>query len=313
MALDVPAAKVAATAILNLSVALALGASVARAWLGAARSQWATSQVDRLRAVALGALAAALAACVGLLWLEAASMAEVPVSEAGEAVQTVLAATHYGRSWMVGMFALAAFACVSAIRWPHANQRRAGAAALLALGIYFYSRSIVSHAGAGGGASWAVAADWLHLALASLWIGEVLVAGGITLRLPAGSGEAERRERARYVQGLSDSATVALAGIIATGLFSAWHGLGTLDNASGNPYAAILVVKLAFVGLAALLGGANRFFVMPALLTHLRSGGAAPDWSERRFAAILQVEGAALAAALVLAAILASTPPPGAA
>jgi putative copper resistance protein D len=286
---------------------------MAGAWLGAGGSPWASRQRDRLRTVAVGAIALALASCVALLWLEAASMAEVPVAEASEAVHTVLAATHYGTSWMVGTGALAAFACLAATGWSRGHRRITGGVCLLALGIYFYSRSVVSHAGAAGDASWAVAADWLHLALASLWVGEVLVAGLIVLRVPSGTGEPERCQRARYVQHLSTSATVALAGIVATGLFSAWRGLGTLDNASGNPYANVLLAKLVLVGLAALLGASNRFLVMPGLLAHLRSGGGTADRSERRFATILQIEATVLAGALGLAAILSSTAPPGAA
>jgi putative copper resistance protein D len=138
----------------------------------------------------------------------------------------------------------------------------------------------------------------------------VLVAGAGTLRRTA-SGRAGRLEQARYVEALSHSATLALAGIAASGLYAAWRALGSLDNLTGNPYAGVLLVKLSLVAGAALLGGANRFLVMPGLLAGLRGNGAEP--AAHRFALVLQVEALVLVAVLVAAAVLSSTSPPTAA
>ncbi|HEU4852904.1 MAG TPA: CopD family protein [Telluria sp.] len=310
-AMDVASAQIATTVILNLSVAMAIGANASRASLRSAGSAWALRQLDSLRMVALSSVAVALAACFALLWLEAASMAEVPVTEAGAALPTVLASTHYGTAWTVGTCALTAFAILTALARNLHGTRATSIAAWLAVGTYLYTRSTVSHAGATGDVSWAVAFDWIHLALASLWAGEVLVAGWFTLRVPA-SAIPERLERAAYVQGLSRAATMALAGIVATGLFSAVRAIGSLEHASGNPYADTLLAKLALVALAAVLGGSNRFFVMPGLLAHLRSSSPAAHPAERRFTLVLQIEAIVLIAVLVAAALLSSTSPPGA-
>jgi putative copper resistance protein D len=121
-----------------------------------------------------------------------------------------------------------------------------------------------------------------------------------------------RLECAAYVRALSRSATVALAGIAITGAIAAWRGLGTIDNAVGNPYAATLLVKLALVLCAAALGGLNRFIVMPALLLQLRHTGVAQQGAGRRFALVLRIEAAFLVAALVAAAFLSATSPPAA-
>lgn len=95
-----------------------------------------------------------------------------------------------------------------------------------------------------------MAADWIHLVLISLWIGEVFVAGLVTLREAAGSGQDGRLDRARYIEALSHSATIALVGIFVTGLISAWRGLGGVENVTGNPYATALLIKLALVATA---------------------------------------------------------------
>ncbi|MGH8855289.1 MAG: copper resistance D family protein [Telluria sp.] len=308
---DLVLAQRLVTASLNLSVAVLVGASTAHIWLRSARSAWGTGMAPSLRKLMLSAAAAAMAAYCLVLWLEAASMAEVPVADAFPAVRSVLSATHYGLAWMIGA---AALLVVAAATWA-LPASRPGTAALAvrtaALGVFLYARSMVSHAGAGGDFSWAVMVDWIHLVLISIWVGEVIVAGLVTLRSPPAWESKNRAECAQYVRALSRSATVALAGIFATGLLSAWRVLGSPENAFGNPYGTSLFIKLGLVLCAAALGGINRFFVMPRLLEQLRqpkpSGGA-----HRRFAFILQAEACILVAVVVAAAFLSSTSPPSA-
>lgn len=296
-----PTAKLAAVVVLNLSLAVLLGASLASMWLQRASSGWASANVVRLGRVTLGAFVPAFAAYLAVLWLEAASMAEVPLTEAGAAVHSVLKATHYGFAWKVGSLALAV-AVLLTIGGGSIMLR------LLALGVFLYSRSMVSHAGAAESPGWAIISDWLHFVLIAVWIGEVVIAGFVTLRphaLP------DSQASAAYIRALSHSATVALAGIVATGAYNAWHGIGSLEQAIGNPYANTLLAKLALVFIAASLGGYNRFLVMPALLRQL-DGGASDDAASRRFILVLRIEALFLLGALVLAAVLSSTPPPGA-
>lgn len=302
--MELHTAQQLATVAVNLGVALALGAALSEAWLRRASSPWALGQQHWLRGAALAGLATALPADIAVLWLEAAAMAEVPVGAAGPAAYALLGTTHFGACWLAGFGALAAAA---------ASLPRSGAAGpfrLLALAGFLYSRSMLGHASAEGDLSWPMAADWLHFLLISVWVGEVLVAGAGTLRRAA-VARAGRLEQARYVEALSQSATLALAGIAVSGVYAAWRALGTLDNLTGNPYAAVLLVKLSLVAGAALLGGANRFVVMPGLLAGLREDGNAR--AARRFARVLQLEALVLVAVLVAAAVLSSTAPPSAA
>lgn len=309
MEADLAFAQRLVTVTLNLSVAVLVGGSAAHIWLRSARSAWGTALVPRLRTVSLVGLTAAVAAYVAVLWLEAASMAEVPVSEAFPAVQSVITATHYGLAWMIGAAAL----LVAGLTFRTGPRARLRAATPLvrvaALGIFLYSRSMVSHAGAGGDFTWAVLIDWIHLVLISMWVGEVIVAGLVTLRSQPEWESKNRAECARFVASLSTSATVALVGIFVTGILSAWRGLGSIDDAFGNPYGTTLFIKVGLVLSAAALGGLNRFVVMPKLLAQLRM--PKPNGSAgRKFARVLQVEACILVAALVAAAFLSSTPPP---
>lgn len=294
----------AATVALNLGVALAVGCGLSAVWLRSAASPWAVVSGQRLRRLARQSLALALLADVAMLWLQAAMMAELPLLQAGPAVVTVLTASHYGAVWLGGALALACAAGATIWRRPQAT--------LAALALFLLSRSMLSHAAGDGDLGLRVGADWLHLVLISVWVGEVFVAGLFTLRAATGATPAQRGEQARYVEALSHCATVALAGIVISGLYNAWHGLGSWDNATGNPYATILLLKLLLVGCAALLGGVNRLFVMPSLLRALRGDASGDDPAARRFVLVLQVEAAVLALVLVAAAVLSATSPPSA-
>jgi putative copper resistance protein D len=297
------------TALLNLAVAVLTGASVCRLWLGRDASGWAGARRRPLRVAAFAAAVLALATNAVLLWLESAAMAEVPVSDAADATWSMLSATHLGFAWAIGMAGLAVAAAGAFIR-----SDRSPAPALLPLGalaVFWYTRSMVSHAASEGDFSLPLLADWLHLGLASLWLGEVVLAGAIMLKAAGELTAADRRARAAWVASLSGSATFALAGIFITGLYAGWRNLGGYTHLLGDPYGNTLTAKLLLVGTAAMLGGFNRFFVMPPWLARESAGDAAPDALPARFRHILRIEALVLLAVVVLAAWLASTPRPG--
>lgn len=297
------------TSLLNLAVAVLTGASVARLWLGRDASGWAEARRQPVRRAAMLGAVLALAANIGLLWLESAAMAEVPVTEAAPAIRSMLTSTHLGLAWSIGMAALALATAGVFIR----GIRNAGPAllTLAALAVFWYTRSMVSHAASEGDVSLRLLADWVHLGLTSLWVGEVMVSGAVILRTSGNMSSADRRARAAYVASLSSSATFALAGIFVTGLYTAWRNLGGLGNLVGNAYGNTLVAKLLLVGVAAMLGGFNRFFVMRPWLARESTGHAAAEVLPLRFRRVLWIEAVVLLAVVVVAAWLASTPPPG--
>jgi putative copper resistance protein D len=309
MGADLPAVQHLLTTLLNLAVAVLTGASVARLWLGRDASGWSRARRQPVRNAAFAAVVAALIANVVQLWLASAAMAEVPLAEAGGATWSMLTSTHLGLAWSIGMAGLAVAAAGAFIR----TERGSGPAllTLAALALFWYTRSMVSHAASDGDFSLRLLADWVHLGLISLWVGEVILAGAVMLRTSGSMTAADRRARAAYVTSLSSSATFALTGIFVTGLYATWRALGGFQDLFGNPYGNTLVAKLLLVGVAAMLGGFNRLFVMPPWLASESAGNAAPEFLPLRFTRILRIEALVLLAVVVLAAWLASTPPPG--
>ena len=313
MAFDVQLAIYSATVMLNLALAVAVGAAMAALWLANGATAWSSAQLRRVRPVRIVATVVAIAALGSLLPFVSASVAEVPVAEAGEAMGAMFAESHFGLAWKVGMGALLAAALAAAVPASGQRLRTLPLVNLLALAAALYTRSMVSHAAADGDLSVAIVVDWMHLCLISVWVGEVFIAGFLSLNGTVPDHGAGRAKAACYVENLSSSATFALAGIFATGLFSAWHNLGGIAGLAGNTYGSVLLFKLALVALAALLGGGNRFIVMPSLLAGLREPHAGAPEALRRFRFILRVEALVLLAVLVAAAILSATPPPSAA
>jgi putative copper resistance protein D len=308
MALDLATVQHLFTALLNLAVALLTGASVSRLWLDRESSSWADVRRQPVLNAAIVSAVVALFANVVVLWLESAMMAEVPVTEARAAIWSMLSSTHLGVAWSIGMAGLALAAVGAFIRDERST--RSASLTLVALTVFWYSRSMVSHASTEGDFSIRLLADWVHLGLISLWVGEVMLAGGIMMRTTDNMAGADRRARTAYVASLSSSATFALIGIFVTGIYAAWRSLGDLGNLFGNPYGNTLVAKFLLVGIAAVLGGFNRFFVMPNWLVRESAGKAVPELLPVRFKRVLWIEAIVLLAVVLLAAWLASTSPP---
>ncbi|NIA53060.1 hypothetical protein HAV22_05245 [Massilia sp. TW-1] len=309
MALDLQTAQRLVTALLILAVAVLTGASVSSLWLGRDASDWANARRQPVRKAAVIAALVALAADMAWLWLESAAMAEVPVTEAAGAAWAMVTSSHLGLACCIGIAGLVV-ATGSAFML---GAGRSGPAllALAGLAVFWYARSMVSHASSDGDFSVRLLADWAHLGLISLWVGEVMVAGAITLRASANMDASDRRARAAYVASLSSSATFALIGIFVTGLYAVWRSIDGWANLIGNPYGNTLVAKVLLVGAAAALGGFNRFFVMPPWLARESAGDAAAEVFPLRFRRVVWVEAVILLAVVVLAAWLASTSPPG--
>ncbi|GAC1318222.1 MAG: hypothetical protein NVSMB28_06820 [Collimonas sp.] len=293
-------------ALLNLTFAGLLGAAVSDWWLDGDTSRWA-SMARRPVRVAVGvACGLTLIASIGLLWLQTATMAELPLLEARAAMISVLLDTHYGHAWLVGVLALLS---VAALQLPRQGGWFTRCGIFGAIVVFALSRSAVSHAVVGGNLSWPVAVEAAHMILIGVWVGVVLMAGLIVLGRPVGSLPTDRTACHRYIADLSRSATVALVGILITGGINTWRSLESLDHLFDNPWSIALAWKLSVVAVAIAFGAFNRWLVMPPLLRALRQSDASADHAQRRFVSILRIEAMFLFIVLVAAAILSASAP----
>lgn len=282
-----------AAAALNGAFAWLAGVLFVRLWLQGPYPDLLLQLDSTLRRGALAAAAVCIVASLGSLWAATALMADTALADAVPMLPSVLLETAYGRAGLYGIGAIA----VAAVLQLAGAARWAGGAAALMLFVFALARASVSHAGEHGMASASYAIEVLHLVLIGVWLGGVALAACVIL--PAA------RTRAisvpGYLASLSAAATVALAGIFASGAYNSWQRLGAPEELISHPYGQALAWKLALFVIAALLGGYNRFAGFP-LAAH--DGGS-------RALQVLRIETGVLVLVLLAAARLTVQQPPG--
>jgi putative copper resistance protein D len=243
-------------------------------------------------------------------WAHCALMSDSTLFEAGPAVWSMIAGTGFGHAWLAGAgFTL----CIVVMSFLRAgSEARFPFAMWFALAGVALARSNGGHPVDTGLFSLPVWVDWLHLLAISAWVGLVLVTTYVVMpRLIRVPGN-DHGNSASFVQSLSDASTYALIILFSTGAYNGWRGISTPANLLASAYGQVLLLKLALVLIAAALGGHNRFFEMPKLLSALKNPSAAgPAGPLRRFGAVLKVESFVLAGVLMVAAVLVSSPLPG--
>ena len=292
--------RTAAGAVFDAGFATMVGALASAVLLQDASSAWAAQRRRRCRRLFMLACSTTLLASLAWMEVQAIALTELSPGAALLAAGDVVVDTRFGRAWAAGALALIVGTVLSAASRYRAAPLRWLALVTTALAV---SHACAGHAGANG-LGWPTLVMTLHLLAIGAWSGAVFAATSTVLRAAP-----DAIDGARYVTRLSTLAGAALAGVVLTGVLSAWHGLGgslaPLLPAAATTWGIVLDVKLGLVATAIVLGGFNRIAVMPALLAMPAS--PAP-W--RRFSAVLRLEAAVLLAALVAAAMLANGEPP---
>ena len=181
-------------------------------------------------------------------------------------VALVLTATHYGHVWVWRIPTLVV--CWVAWAWKrrHADRVVVPWGMALAVAVIVMTRSDTGHMADHGDLALAVWVDWLHVLAAGAWIGSVsgvsLVAFPHWLR----AGERSLRDAAVMFQHLSTLSGVALALVVACGIYSTTRLLGSVDNLFTTSFGINLGIKLLIVLALILIGAHNRYVKLPRLL-----------------------------------------------
>lgn len=302
--------RLVTVAIQNVGFAVVVGALLSSRWLARGESAWQDKVGRRLVATLRAASVVSLLASVLSFWAHCALMSDSTLPDAGPAVWSMLAGTGFGHAWLVGALFTLGIAVLSFLR--SGNETRFPFAMWVALAGAALARSNGGHPVVAGLFSLPVWVDWLHLLAVSAWVGLVLVTTYVVVACLLDAPGSERQTGASFVQSLSDASTTALIVLFGTGAFGGWRGVDVPANLLASTYGQVLMLKLALVLVAAALGGHNRFFEMPTLLSILKNpSNADPGRPLRRFGMVLHVESLVLVGALMAAAVLVSSPLPG--
>ncbi len=216
---------------------------------------------------------------IGLLGSLIALGVQVSGSGSGLSLGTLsdtLVDTRYGHLWIARIILLVGLAALAAsdALWDDPPSIATVALALgLAAGAML-PYSLNSHAAAQPvGQDAAVAADWLHLAASSVWVGG-LVALLVTVTSSTRGAPADQRRQV-FAAAVPRFTTLALASVIVlslTGLYSAWLQIGNLVALRETSYGQTLIVKLILLVPLLILGAINMRVIGPRLLTAARTG-----------------------------------------
>lgn len=259
-----------------------------------------------LGSVRFGSLCALALACCLYLWLEAAIMSGSSFSMAAPAVGAVLTQSHFGLAWSIGCVG-AVVACLAGKR----EKRMSWWIAALGMLLYVAGKAAASHAADAGDFTQREAIHVVHLAATALWAGSVIVAAPVVYFSRDAFATAPMEHDA-FCTRLSHLATMALAVVIATGIYNAAQDMAHLKTPLLSAlYGQVLILKLVFVTLAVLLGGCNRMIYLPRLQRASTNPNAAYRDAQRKFDRLLAVEAIVMVAVLIAAGVLGHTSPTG--
>lgn len=293
------ALQVGSAVILNAAFAWLLGSWLARRWLFAAGAPRKEAE-GLLRLTDIAAAALGVLATCAALWASTAVMGGVGLLEATDLFWQMLTTTSVGRS---GYISLGAITLVLVVRSFDSTAAWREWTVLATLGLFAFVRASMGHAGENGYWTVPFASEVVHLSAIGAWMGLVAVSASQALGAPTVQPDLKRI--AIYLESMSAAATAAVVAAFITGLFNAWHRVGTFENLFDNSvYTTALMVKVGLVGVALVLGGYNKFFG----LAHARSSAKGLE----RVKFVLKGESVVLLAVLIAAAVLTSQQPPAA-
>lgn len=292
----------------NLILVFAVGLAVT--WLGLLPDDARPGRESDQGGMYAGLLALCVVALgvtsLSWLWLRTADMAGQPAWAALALVPQVLLHTHFGAVWWLRIAALtlACLACARIVRVGSRPQWAAMTVFLLGIGLIMATRSATGHAAADGDWTLREAMDWLHLVSISVWGGCLLVAvllvfPGLQCAVPTG--------RARFARRLSRISSVALAGVLASGIYSTLQMLPSVSDLWASGYGRLLGIKILLVAGMVVLGAINHYRWVPQVVAGSATDNSKPTWQLRK---TVTLEAILLLGVLGVTAVLLGSNPP---
>ncbi|HKT31222.1 MAG TPA: CopD family protein [Gammaproteobacteria bacterium] len=211
--------------------------------------------------IALLTLSSLLTLLSRILELDGGSWGQIPT-----ALPLALKVTQFGHIWPFRIPALVLMWIGWA--WCLHHRNHAWAAWLVAIGVagIALTRSATGHPADHGDFKFAVWVDWVHLLSGAVWVGSLF---GMSLAIfpkLLRSGNATQEHAAVIFQRLSTLAGIALAVILASGIYTAFQELDRFSDLWKSSYGITLDVKLFIVILMIAIGAHNRYVKLPYLL-----------------------------------------------
>ncbi len=267
------------------------------------RGNWRKAARKRLFQVSLAAAAALVVVAAGELYLQARQ-----VGGLGD-LGTILK-NDWGQRWIQRQVALGAIVAALGVAyylWQRGRDRLGDVAVWVALAgsfVYVALIALVSHGDSIPGSFWAVGADFLHIAAASVWIGMLLQLALFLFWLRHNiPREAKADLQASHLQRFSTIAATSVVVLLATGTANAASQIPDWSSLYDTAYGRALLVKLGIMCVLLLAAAANAFYLRPRIVDEADEGKPA-DELRRRMTLAVRIELALGIAVLCAAAVL---------
>ncbi len=225
-------------------------------------------------------------------------------------MRLALEVTHFGHIWWWRIPALAVLWLGWGFKARHRGTRWSGWAMLLAVAAITLTRSETGHPADHGDFTLAVWIDWLHILAAGAWVGAIFGMSLAIFPTLLRAGHAAIGRGAEIFQRLSTLSGIALAVLVACGIYNAATQLGGFSAMWTSRYGIILDVKLAIVLTMIAIGAHNRYFKLPRLRRAATSSGARDATILRTCARAVLVEALLGLAVIGTTAVLIHAMPP---
>ncbi len=137
--------------------------------------------------------------------------------------------------------------------------------------------SLASHAAARDGAGWAVAADFVHLLSASVWLGGLVQLPWLLRAIREKASPRSAAFAAAALGRFSSLAALSVAALVMTGLFSATVEVASPRNLGSTNYGRMLIVKAVLAAAMLLVALGNAVWFAPRVRRALLSDATHRD------------------------------------
>jgi putative copper resistance protein D len=286
-----------AATLSDAGFAALVGIALVRLWLG--QRVFLDLQV-KLRRTSLTCAALLLFTLCGQALLATASMiGSTDPAAIRLQLWAVLTETHAGRNLIAQGCVVLLLLLLLALR----RNRDTAPDAWLILGLVTLLaaiRSASGHASSEGDFTLREFVQFVHLTSIAVWAGNVIIAG--LLALPALLRERLTEAIAQLMRRLSSTVTIALAFVVLSGIYNAWHGLGgSLHPLANTQWGYLLDAKLLLIVAALAMGFLNRRLLRRNPVLTLTEAGS--------LTTMLLAEAVVMLLILTVSAFLANSPP----
>jgi putative copper export protein/methionine-rich copper-binding protein CopC/mono/diheme cytochrome c family protein len=196
---------------------------------------------------------------------------------------------------------------VASYLWRRGRDSLADAAVAVALiggAAYILLIAMVSHGDALPGSFWAVAADFLHILAASVWVGMLFQLAWFLVWLRQDIPPDDKIAlQASHLQRFGVIAATSVTVLLVTGVANAVAEIGDWSALLDTAYGRALLVKLGVLAVLLLVAAVNAFYLRPRIVEEADEGRPADDL-RRRMSSIVRVELALGLVVLFVAAVL---------